>query len=232
MSLQTLCGAVIATALLMTSGWAAAAELNVLDWRQPLPVTGDVAAGKEKAQVCNNCHGANGKAPIPNFPSVAGLPEGYLYWKLVEFKESLRSDSIMTPLVANNTIEDLADIAVYYASLPLLTSSPLTPAPVDDEVLARGQQLYLAGDAARGVPACQGCHGAEGKGPPGAKSFQANWPPLYGQQAMYVQYRLDNFQRSYAIDTTMDKIMEGVSKNLTPDDIEALAAFVERLDGR
>lgn len=219
-------------ALTTLAGSSAAAELPVLDWRHPLPVKGDVAAGKEKAQVCNNCHGANGKAPIPNFPSVAGLPAGYLYWKLVEFKESLRSDSIMTPLVANNTIEDLADIAVFYASLPLLAPSPLTPEPVDDDVLARGEQLYLAGDPDSGIPACQGCHGAEGKGPTNAKPFQANWPPLYGQQAMYVQFRLDNFQRGYAIDTTMDKIMEGVAKNLSTDDIAALAAYVERLDGR
>ena len=30
----------------------------------------------------------------------------------------------------------------------------------------------------------------------------------------------------------MDKVMEGVAQNLEPDDIAALAAYVERLDGR
>lgn len=219
-------------ALMATVGWSAAAELTVLDWRHPVTVTGDAAAGKEKAQICNNCHGANGKAPVQNFPSVAGLPEAYLYQKLVEFKHSLRSDSVMTPLVANNTIEDLADIAVFYASLPLDARSSLAPEPVSDDVLERGQSLYLNGDANQGIPPCQGCHGRDGKGPTDARPFQQMWPPVYGQQAMYVRFRLDNFHRGYAIDTTMDKVMQGVARNLTPDDIIALAAFVERLDGR
>ena len=219
-------------ALLTTVGWSSAAELTVLDWRHPVTVTGDAAAGKEKAQICNNCHGANGKAPVQNFPSVAGLPEAYLYQKLVEFKKSLRNDSVMTPLVANNTIEDLADIAVFYASLPLEVRSGLAPEPVSDDVLERGQSLYLNGDADKGIPPCQGCHGRDGKGPADARPSQQMWPPLYGQQAMYVRFRLDNFSRGYAIDTTMDKVMLGVARNLTPDDITALAAFVERLDGR
>lgn len=222
----------VLAALMATVGWSAAAELTVLDWRHPATVTGDAAAGKEKAQICNNCHGANGKAPVQNFPSVAGLPEAYLYRKLVEFKHSLRSDSVMTPLVANNTIEDLADIAVFYASLPLDARSSLEPEPAADDVLERGQSLYLNGDASKGIPPCQGCHGRDGKGPANARSFQQMWPPVYGQQAMYVRFRLDNFHRGYAIDTTMDKVMQGVVQNLTPDDITALAAFVERLDGR
>jgi len=219
-------------AALLLSGTTLAASLDVVEFRRPMPVTGSIAAGKEKAQVCNNCHGANGKAPVAMFPSVAGLPEQYLYWKLVEFKNSLRSDSIMTPLVANNTIEDLRDIAVFYASLPLEVPSPLTPAPVDAARLERGRVLYLSGDPARGVPPCQGCHGTEGKGPDSAQPFQMAWPALYGQQGEYVAWRLTNFQSGYAIDTTMDKIMQGVARGLEPDDIAALAAYVERLDGR
>lgn len=214
------------------SSAALAAKLEVIDLRHPAPVQGNVAAGRQKAEVCTNCHGSDGKAPIPNFPSVAGLPEGYLYWKLVAFKNSSRSDSVMTPLVSANSLEDLRDIAAFYASLPLVAPSPLTPAPVDQAVLDRGRQLYLSGDAGTGVPACQGCHGPEGKGPVNAQAFQANWPPLYGQQAIYVSERLTNFHDGHAIDSSMDKIMQGVARNLTPEDITALGAYVERLDGR
>ncbi len=221
-----------AATLALACGAALAASLDVIDLRRPQPVHGDVAAGKEKAQVCNNCHGADGKAPVPNFPSVAGLPEGYLYWKLVAFKESSRADSVMTPLVSANTLEDLRDIAAFYASLPLVVPSPLAAQEVDGAVLARGRSLYLSGDPAKGIPACQGCHGVEGKGPSNAQPFQANWPPLYGQQSIYVAERLANFHRSHAIDSSMDKVMEGVAQNLEPDDIAALAAYVERLDGR
>lgn len=222
----------VALAAVLPFGAALAAKLELIEFRYPEPVEGNVAAGKEKAQVCNNCHGADGKAPIAMFPSVAGLPEQYLAWKLVEFKNSLRGDSIMTPLVANNTIEDLRDIAVFYASLPLEAASPLTAAPVDAAVLDRGRSLYLHGDPAQGVPPCQGCHGIEGKGPTHAQPFQVAWPPLYGQQATYMATRLNNFRTGYAIDTTMDKIMQGVVRNLSAEDIDAVAAYAERLDGR
>lgn len=232
MNLKILRNPGLACALWLFSAVSLAAELDVLDWRVAPTVNGDVAAGREKAQVCNNCHGADGKGPIPNFPSVAGLPEGYLYLKLVEFKNSQRADSIMTPLVANNTIEDLADIAAFYASLPLDAPSPLTPAPVDDDVLERGRALYLSGDPAKGIPPCQGCHGVQGKGPTNAQPFQEVWPPLYGQQAIYVSFRLENFHRGDPIDTTADKIMQGVARNMSPDDIAALSAWIERLDGR
>ena len=223
-------GLLVALALMPT--WSGAAELDVADWRVAPTVHGDVAAGREKAQVCNNCHGADGKGPIPNFPSVAGLPEGYLYLKLVAFKNSQRADSVMTPLVANNTIEDLADIAAFYASLPLVAPSPLTAVAVDADVLERGRRLYLSGDPSKGIPPCQGCHGIEGKGPTNAQPFQELWPQLYGQQAIYVSFRLENFQRGDPIDTTADKIMQGVARNMSTDDIAALSAWVERLDGR
>ena len=217
-------------AIIGTAAWAG--PMTVIDLRHPQVVDGDPVAGKEKAQVCNNCHGADGKAPVPIFPSMAGLPESYLYWKLVAFKESSRADSVMTPLVTANTLEDLRDMAAFYASLPLEAPSPLTPDPVDDAVLARGKTLYLEGDAARGVPACQGCHGPQGMGPVDARPYQASWPPLYGQQAGYVNQRLTNFRNSHAIDSSMDKIMEGVARNLSDEDISALASYVERLDGR
>ncbi len=232
MNLKILSTVVLAGAAWLYAGSGFGADLDLMDWRTTPTVHGDVAAGQEKAQVCNNCHGADGKGPIPNFPSVAGLPEAYLYLKLVGFKKSHRSDSVMTPLVVNNTIEDLADIAAFYASLPLDAPSPLTPAPVADDVLERGRVLYLSGDPGKGIPPCQGCHGVDGKGPNNAQPFQAMWPPLYGQQAIYVSFRLDNFHRGYAIDTTADKIMQSVARNMSADDIAALAAFVERLDGR
>lgn len=208
---------------------AAAAELDVIDMRRLEAPSGNVAAGREKAAVCANCHGENGKATAPLFPSVAGLPESYLYWKLMAFKQSTRADSVMTPLVAANTEEDLRDIAAFYASLPFEAESTLVPEPVDDAVLERGRGLYLSGDPARGVPPCQGCHGPEGAGPPGGKPFQHAWPSLRGQQAMYVSQRLANYQAGYAIDTSQDKIMAGVARGLTAEDIAALSAYIERI---
>ena len=104
--------------------------------------------------------------------------------------------------------------------------------PLDTALVERGHVLYLQGDTEKGIPPCQGCHGVEGKGPTNAQPFQMAWPALYGQQATYMTTRLNNFRTGYAIDTTMDKIMQGVVRNLTAEDIDAVAAYVERLDGR
>ncbi len=206
-----------------------AAELDVLDMRHLHAPQGNAEAGREKSALCANCHGENGKAIAPIFPSVAGLPESYLYWKLMAFKQSKREDSVMTPLVSANTEEDLRDIAAFYAAQPFNSPSPLEPDPVDDAVLERGRALYLAGDAKQGVPPCQGCHGAQGQGPADAKNFQHAWPSLRGQQGAYVNQRLTNYQAAYAIDTSQDKIMAGVAKGLLPADIAALSAYIERL---
>ncbi|MEZ5544235.1 MAG: c-type cytochrome [Lysobacteraceae bacterium] len=220
--------AIVVMALLVGAS-VLAAELDVIDMRHLEAPGGNVEAGREKAAVCTNCHGENGKAMAPLFPSVAGLPESYLYWKLMAFKQSTRTDSVMTPLVSANTEEDLRDIAAFYASLPLDAPSTLVPEPVDDAVLERGRNLFLTGDTATGTPPCQGCHGPEGAGPPGGKPFQHAWPALRGQPAMYVSQRLTNYQAGYAIDTSQDKIMAGVARHLAPEDIAALAAYIERI---
>ena len=89
----------------------------------------------------------------------------------------------------------------------------------------------MAGDPNRAYRLA-GVATTEGKAGRAATRYQDSWPPLYGQQAMYVAERLTKFHDGYAIDSSMDKIMEGVAQNLTPEDIAALAAFVERLDGR
>ena len=39
---------------------------------------GDAAAGKAKAVMCAGCHGQNGVAMVPNYPSLAGQNAAYL----------------------------------------------------------------------------------------------------------------------------------------------------------
>src|SRR5690606_28791115 len=52
----------------------------------------------------------------------------------------------------------LREIAGHYASLELPYPAPQA-AQVPPALLARGRVLALDGDAARGLPACAGCHG-------------------------------------------------------------------------
>src|SRR6202022_4972836 len=72
-----------------------------VDVRAFAHVTGDATAGAKKAAVCAACHGADGNAIAPTFPSLAGQSPDYIYLQLESFKKSWRTNPIMQPLVAN-----------------------------------------------------------------------------------------------------------------------------------
>ncbi len=85
-------------------------------------VAGDAAAGKEKSQVCQACHGADGNSPAPTFPKLAGQYEDYLLRTLLEYKSGARKNAIMNGQVAALSEKDMKDLAAYYASQQGLTT--------------------------------------------------------------------------------------------------------------
>jgi len=52
----------------------------------------DVAAGKEKAEICAGCHGDNGISQTENIPSLAGQPDQFIQWQLVFFRAGTRKN--------------------------------------------------------------------------------------------------------------------------------------------
>ena len=81
---------------------------------------GDVAAGKGRAIACVGCHGVNGKAMAPNFPSLAGQNAGYLEGALKAYKSRERKGyqaAIMYGMAAGLSDDDIVNIAAYYSSL-------------------------------------------------------------------------------------------------------------------
>ncbi|NKC10655.1 MAG: c-type cytochrome [Gammaproteobacteria bacterium] len=81
---------------------------------------GDAAAGKAKAAVCAACHGAEGKASIATYPHLAGQNAEYLKLAMKAYKNGQRKGaqaSIMTPMMAPLSDEDIDNLAAYYASL-------------------------------------------------------------------------------------------------------------------
>ena len=77
----------------------------------------DVEAGKAKSAVCAACHGGAGISPTPVWPNLAGQKEQYLLAQIKAFKDGTRQNAQMSPMVANLTDEDMANLAAYYASL-------------------------------------------------------------------------------------------------------------------
>jgi len=78
---------------------------------------GDAEAGKAKSASCAGCHGQDGISANPVWPNLAGQHEPYLIMEMKEYRDEVRNDPLMTPIVHNLTDEDIEDLAAYYASL-------------------------------------------------------------------------------------------------------------------
>lgn len=81
---------------------------------------GDAAAGQAKAASCAACHGADGIAAVPAYPSLAGQNEAYLVSATQAYKDKQRQGgmaAIMTVQAANLSEQDIADLAAYYAAM-------------------------------------------------------------------------------------------------------------------
>jgi cytochrome c553 len=77
---------------------------------------GDIAAGKAKSITCAACHGFDGNSMIPTFPKLAGQHAAYLEKQIKQFRDGIRKDPSMAPMVAGLTDADAANLAAYFAS--------------------------------------------------------------------------------------------------------------------
>lgn len=204
------------------------------DLRRITLLQGDAAAGKAKSELCAACHGAAGISIAPNFPNLAGQRADYLYWELVEYQSGAMPESAMTPLAASLGDQDMRDLALYYASLPAGRAPAQEEAPAPDAaLLERGRQLFMEGEPGKGLPPCQGCHGADAGGHPLASRVDreghapwAAYPALRGQNAIYLQLRLNAFRTGQLHHSTNDFVMAGVGQRLDDDSISALSAWL------
>ena len=225
-----------------TAGDEAAAVADAHDWfdlrRQAAP-PGNVEAGRTKALLCATCHGSTGAASVaPMIPNVAGQSADYLYWELLEYKRGTLVESPMTVLTADISEEDIRDLASFYAvQTPGAHTVEADAAAPDPELLTRGEHLYRNGDPARGIPACQGCHGADARRPAFAGRTDsrghapyAAYPALRSQRDVYLQARLAAFRDGKMRYSTTDFVMTGIGRQLDDDSILALSTWLSSLE--
>ena len=79
-------------------------------------MAGDAAAGKAKSAICASCHGPTGVSSNPLWPNLAGQQEQYLAKQIKAFRDGVRKDPMMAPMVAALTDEDIDNLAAYYAA--------------------------------------------------------------------------------------------------------------------
>ena len=79
----------------------------------------DIAAGKAKVDaVCAACHGANGISVTDVIPNLAGQKAGYLEAQLKALKDGSRKNPVMGAMAAQLSLDDIGNVAAYFASLP------------------------------------------------------------------------------------------------------------------
>ncbi len=178
---------------------------------------GDAAAGQAKSAVCAACHGADGKALVPNYPNLAGQHASYISKQLTDYRDGNRVNALMTGQAANLTDEDILDLAAYYSSM-----DPI-PGVAVEENLALGESIYRGGITSEGVAACIACHGPAGEGNPAAA-----YPLLAGQN---VQYTIDQLTLWRAGERSNDpnNMMSSLSHRLTDTEIAAVANYIQGL---
>ncbi|QAU24736.1 cytochrome c4 [Dyella sp. M7H15-1] len=180
---------------------------------------GDATAGQAKAAACGACHGMDGNSTDAQYPKLAGQHETYIAHQLHDFKSGSRQNAIMQGMAAPLSSQEMHDIGAYFASKRSL------PGVADQAVVDQGQKLYREGDPARGIPACMACHGIDGRGNPGAM-----YPQLTSQHAQYVEAKLKDFHDGVTWSNDAHaQIMPTIAKKLDPQDITALASYIEGL---
>lgn len=177
---------------------------------------GDIEAGKARATQggCAGCHGVDGKGLTPAQPNLAGQNANYLAKQLHEFKSGERNNAIMTGMAAGLSDEDIENVSAFYESLPPIAGV------AEKEDLQRGTDIYRGGISAAGIPACSGCHGANGNGNPAA-----GWPALSGQSAEYTKIQLEAF-RSKLRANDSNAMMRSIAERLTDAEIKAVSNFI------
>jgi len=208
----------------------APAEVAVLEADNTPASWGDATAGAGKAAACAACHGVDGNSVDPQYPKLAGQHERYIARQLALYKTGERDNAIMLGFSAALSAQDMRDIGAYFAS------QKVVPGIADDTEIASGpnqgrkfyqvgERLFRAGNAPAGVPACQACHGPAGAGIPGP------YPALGGQHAGYTATVLTAFRDGavWGRDANANAVMAGVAANLSDEEIQALATYIEGL---
>jgi cytochrome c553 len=179
---------------------------------------GEPVAGKSKAEICFGCHGEDGNSVDPLAPKLAGQYGIYITKQVRNYQGSTRAHQIMGPLASAINDEDLADIAAYFASQPIMKGDH----PSSNKI---GKKLFENDDLSRMMVRCNSCHGASGKGmDPGNPVY----PVIGGQHKEYLAGQLLNFRKG-ARNNSSGGVMNITVHRLSDTELDALADYISGL---
>lgn len=182
-------------------------------------VTGDVQAGHKKAEMCIGCHGIpgyqNSFPEIHKVPKISGQNGAYIVSALNAYKKGDRKHPTMRGIAGSLSEQDMADLAVFYAS-----QAGQTPADTPKTASATAAALIEKG-------ACASCHGANF-----AKPIDPSYPKIAGQHADYLYVAL----KAYTVEGNnvvgrSNGVMAGIAKQFKPAEMREITKYLSTLDG-
>jgi len=171
----------------------------------------DIAAGKEKAELCAGCHGEAGISQTENIPSLAGQPDQFIQWQLVFFRAGTRKNEQMQPVVEQISNDDIRNLGAYFASL----TPPKASKPDDNPDLSQKGAQAAAGRR------CASCHTDSFAG---TKAVAR----VAGQREEYLQKALHDYKSGVRSGGGMAAMAE-VAYPLSEEEITALAHYLAHL---
>jgi cytochrome c553 len=171
----------------------------------------DIAAGKEKAELCIGCHGEGGISQTENIPSLAGQPDQFIQWQLVFFRAGTRKNEQMQPIVEQISNDDIRNLGAYFASL----APPKAIKPDDNPDLSQKGAQAAAGRR------CASCHTDSFAG---TKAVAR----LSGQREDYLLKALHDYKSGARSGGGMAAMAE-VAYPLSEEEITALAHYLAHL---
>jgi cytochrome c553 len=175
------------------------------------------AATKLAADTCATCHGPGGRSAAPTFPRLAGQTPAYIEAQLKAFRDQTRGDpdaiAYMWGMASQLNDNMIAALADYFSQ-----QRPAAGTKASSAAIAAGREIFEKGIPSLQIPACETCHG---KGAVGNGAM----PRLAGQHAPYL------FKQMLVIQSVLRSapVMHGIVKDLTPTQMQQVAAYLESL---
>ena len=175
---------------------------------------------EQRMMACAMCHGKDGQGVRRNEfnPRIASKPADYIYNQLVNFRDGRRQYPEMAYLARYLPDAYMHEIAAYYAKL-----RPPIPAPIktamSPQAVARGEALVRKGDPAKGIPACENCHGKALTG------MLPAIPGLVGLDSDYIIAQLGGWQTGSRRALEPD-CMAKIATKLSGTDLAAVGAWL------
>lgn len=170
-----------------------------------------VGRGATLALRCTMCHGEKGMSEA-NSPNLAGQYATVIYKQLIDFQRGARNNAVMSPMAANLSDQDMRDLAAYYANLPRPPAQRKISESLAPTIVSHGAPM-------RNVAPCAACHGGIDN--------KSGSPWIDGLPAAYTKAQLIAFARGTRTND-IDQVMRNVARNMTPEEIDAAAAYYGR----